>query len=749
MLKNFKNLFVAFYCIFSVVHITEASTINESDASKTIFEMPNKKMAVVVDGIIDEEVWRHALRIELNVETSPGENIAAPVKTVAYMFEDGENLYVAMQAFDPEPSKIRAHYHDHDYIFDDDIVGFKIDTYNDALRSYQFFVNALGVKHDSIEDDVIHQDDLSWNAIWDAASTITNQGFQAEFSIPLRILRFDDSKVEQKWGFDLLRFYPREVTHRISHHRVDRNISCNLCQNASFTGLRDIKMGENISIVPFMTATKNQQRMNPKEDQWQTSDTETDFGADFRWGISADTTLNATLNPDFSQVESDVAQLDINNTFSLFFPEKRPFFIEGSDYYTSLMNLVYTRNISDPEYGVKVTHSSEGNNLAAFFSNDTRLTYILPGNLASNIVSYDDESINGVIRYRHDLANTSSLGAMVTLRKADDYHNYVYGFDGVFRLSDTDVLRAQLLQSESEDAPQIVESFALSDNTNSGTGIDVHYKHQDRDWTYWGQYTRLANGFRADLGFQPRNNYQQLTTGIRRYWFNKNDHWWNKLSVGFDSKNLTDLNNDNLQSWLRGTVYYAGPAQSEIELNVATGEQYWKNQFYDIREINLSTKLTPIPGLVLNFAAIKQKTIDFSNAQSGDLLTISPHVTMNLGQHFQAEIRFTRLKMDVSAGNLFKSDLVDARLIYQFSAHSFLRLVIQHNKTQRQQHLYSFNVDANYQDLGTQLLYSYKLNQQTVFFLGYSDTAYEDDNFNNLQKTGKTLFMKMSYSWLY
>ena len=142
------------------------------------------------------------------------------------------------------------------------------------------------------------------------------------------------------------------------------------------------------------------------------------------------------------------------------------------------------------------------------------------------------------------------------------------------------------------------------------------------------------------------------------------------------------------------------------------------------------------------------KTIDYANSQPGDVTTYSPSITVNLGIHIQAELRFTDQTMDVQAGELFNSQLMDARLKYQFSVKSFLRLVVQYNDTERNQSLYNDPVDSKSRNLGMQLLYSYKFNPQTVFFLGYSDSAYEDDTFTKIDKTDKTLFMKMSYYWL-
>lgn len=737
------GLLLIFYIAQNGIFAAEPEKI--ANENFDLLHFPEK---ITVDGVIDEAVWKKAITFELDVETKPGENIKAPVRTTVYLYEDGENLNVAFIAYDPNPSEIIAHYHDHDRIFDDDLVGFKVDTYNDSLHSYQFFANYLGVKHDSIEDDVIRKDDISWNAVWTAAGQKTDLGYQIEFSIPLRILRFNDSIPEQKWGFDLLRFYPRDQRHRISLHKVDRNISCNLCQNPTFTGLKDIKTGKDLTVVPFMTATQHKQRVEPLVDSWSDSGVDTDYGFDVRWGISANTTLNATLNPDFSQVESDVAKLNVNETFSLFFPEKRLFFIEGADYYQSLMNIVHTRNINDPDYGAKVTHSSNSNNFAAFVANDTETNYILPDHSSSDIASFDVDSNNAVFRYRRDLDNTSSIGTLLTVRDSDDYHNYVYGLDGVYRLSDTDVLRWQVLASDTEDPTSVVDEFSLADIQSKGSAFDLFYRHKDRNWLVWGRYTQIDDEFRADLGFLPRVDYKKYESGVYHYWYEKSNHWWNEVSLGMRAKKEETTSGETLHSTVKGFFNISGPLQSKVNLSAIAGEKYWKGVSYDYTNFKLNSSFVPVAGLELFFNASTGNRIDFENSRAADSFQFSPRIKLNLGEHFQAEFRYTKLALDVEGGELFNSTIVDARLIYQFSVRSFLRLVIQYSDTERTQDLYNDDVDSKSKDLATQLLYSYKINQQTVFFLGYSDSSFEDDTFNQLEKTDKILFLKMSYSWL-
>ncbi len=740
------SIFLSLCVIVSLSSQAEESATVVRYQSKD-YQLPQIKQSINVDAVLDEDVWKQALVIELKIETKPGENVAPPVKTLAYLFDDGETLYLAFEAFDPEPSKIRAHYHDHDLIFDDDSVGVKLDSFNDDLRAYQFFVNALGVKHDSLNDGVTGADDRSWNAVWDAAGQISEDGFRVEIAIPLNILRFDDSKDQQTWGFELLRFYPRNVFHRISNSKIDRNISCVLCQLDTFTGMSNIEMGKNITVIPYVTSTNSKQKTSPDYNGWSNSENNNEFGGDIRWGVSPNTTVNGTLNPDFSQVESDVAQLDINKTFSLFFPEKRQFFVEGSDLYDTLMSTVYTRNISDPDYGLKVTHSKDGNNYAAFVANDISTTYIIPGNLGSNIAFLDESSVNAAFRYQRNLENTSSIGTILTVRDSDSYHKYLLGVDGTYRFTETDYVRAQILGSETVDPLDIVTQFSLEDEKTSGTAFQVDYMHETKDWDFWTRIFRFSKGFRADLGFQPKTEFKHYVVGIQRNWYEDSKNWWNELNLRATSIQTFDLDGNTLKkkALIRGS--FKGPKLTSIDVQVLEGEEFWDGQLYDISEYAIFVLTTLTPGVVFEAFTGTEDAIDYVNGQAADLAISSITLKLNLGDHFQTEIIYLKQDMDVIGGELFNSELINARFIYQFSAESFFRMVFQYSDINRNTDLYLNSVDADSTNLGTQLLYSYKVNPQTVFFLGYSDSAFEDDDIRKLTKTDKTLFLKMSYSW--
>ena len=175
-----------------------------------VVELPTVRSSFEIDGRLIEDAWQAGLQIELDVETNPGENIPARVRTVAYLLEDGENLFVAIQAFDPEPSKIRAYLRDRDSAYDDDFAGIAIDTFNDGRRAFEFFSNPLGIQMDLTNDDVNKREDDSWDAIWESGGQINDEGYVIEMRIPLSQLRFPVVDGKQTWAIDLVRMYPRD-----------------------------------------------------------------------------------------------------------------------------------------------------------------------------------------------------------------------------------------------------------------------------------------------------------------------------------------------------------------------------------------------------------------------------------------------------------------------------------------------------------------------------------------------------------
>ena len=498
--------------VFAVAAVTGAAAAQ----GPSTFEIPRTSAAPVIDGRVDPAEWAGAARVEVDIEYQPADNRPADVRAEALIMEDGETLFVAFLAEDPDTSSIRAYFKDRDAIVVDDWMSVVLDTFNDERRAYAFTVNPLGVQADAIFDDVNGRLDDSWNGIWDSAGRIIESGYSVELAIPFKQLRFSDTDSVQTWGVDFVRRYPRDQVTMISSNPRDRDISCYLCQIAKADGFDNLERGRNLEIIPTVTASASKDRPSGQGD-WLGAD-ESEGGLDVRWGITPDMYLNATLNPDFSQVEADSPQLDVNNTFALFFPERRTFFLDGSDYFETRQNLVHTRTIAEPEYGAKLTGKSGAHTFGLLAANDRSTSFVIPGSLRSSTASLGDTPSDVAIgRYRADIFGNSTIGALVTDRQGSGYRNTVMSLDTLLRPTDQDTIAIQAMRSRSSYPGQIQRDFGQQADI-AGDNLFVEYSHADRRWDWRVGYFDVGEDFRADLGFINRVDYKHVVTTVGHTW---------------------------------------------------------------------------------------------------------------------------------------------------------------------------------------------------------------------------------------
>lgn len=704
---------------------------------------------IAVDGVLDEAAWKSAATMELKYETRPAENTPAPVRTEIFITYDEGHFYMAFRAHDPDPSQIRAHLSDRDTAFSDDFVGIVLDPFNDERRAFEFFVNPLGVQMDLFQDDVGGNEDESWDAIWDTAGKIHEGGYDVEIAIPWSSLRFPRTEGDQTWGFDALRFYPRDVRHRISSQPLDRNVTCYICQSSKMTGFSGVTPGLNVEIDPTVTAGRTDQRPEGDLDlPLGEGDVETDLGLTARWGITPGLTLNATVNPDFSQVEADAAQLDVNTQFALFFPEKRPFFLEGADFFRSPFDVVFTRNVADPAWGGKLTGKQGKNGVGVFVARDEQTNLILPGSNGSEVTTLDMETTDAVLRYRRDLGSSSALGTLLTVREGvDGYFNRVGGFDGLYRLNGSNSFRAQYLRAQTEYPVSL--AGGLPKGTLEDDALWLSWDHNSRNWTAYGRYEDVGRDFRADMGFMPRVDYNFLLAGLRRIWYPEGR--WNRVSAGGDWDRREDQRGQLLEEEIEFFADFQGPRQSYIEVDAGQRERFFNGRTFDEVFGSVYAEADLSGDLYASLFVRGGDEIDFVNTQAGEVLQIEPSVRFNLGVHLRTRLSHAYQRLDVEDGTLFTANLTQLSAVWQWNVRTFVRAIVQYTDVERTPELYITqrpqDVESNTEQLFTQLLFSYKLNPQTVFFLGYSDNSVADARVD-LTRQDRTFFLKLGYAWL-
>ena len=723
------------------------------------FEVRRATSPIRVDGVLDEQAWADALVFDLPYEWSPGDNTPPPVKTDFLLTYDDERLYAAWRAFDPEPAAIRAHLMDRDAtdtLVQDDHVTLMIDPFNDERRGFQFRVNPLGVQADAIFSQNEGVEDFSFDMIWASAARITAEGYVVEIAIPLDQIRFPRTDGAQTWGVDVGRSYPRNVRHRISGAPIARGNNCILCQASKVTGFEGLKPGRNLEVTPTVTAKRTDEAAS-LGGRLETGDEEIGPGVTARWGITPNIALSATINPDFSQVEADVAQLDVNERFALFFPEKRPFFLEGIDVFSTPLQAVFTRTVVDPDWGLKVT-GKEGRNAFGVFANDDQVnSFLIPSNQGTDFILLEDESVtSGVVRYRRDVGANSTLGALVTAREGDDYHNRVFGLDSFFRFDAANTLAVQYLRSDTLYPREIATTFRQSRDAFQGDALLIDYDYSGPSWFWSLDYEDRDPEFRADSGFIPRVDIREGRAFVQRQIYGEQDDWYTQWNIGLSAQRTEDYDGDLTDERIDLFTNISGPRQSLLELSADRNTERVRNFFGDVLYEGMSRgqvffRMQPNRVALVSLFADFGETVDVNNNQAADLFEVTPTAELKLGQHINARIEHTLQRLDVEGGELFEANLTQLRLIYNFNVRTFVRGIFQYLDLQRDTDLFRPEIrrffDPETEELFTQLLFSYKLNPQTVLFLGYSDTQ-EGNQLVERTRTVQTFFFKVGYAWI-
>ena len=711
------------------------------------FNIPRITNPPTIDGVVEANEWKEATRIPVNIEVEPGDNLEAQVFAEALLMENGEALYIAYIAEDPEPNQIRGFYQDRDTGWNGDWIGITLDTFNDERRAFGFYVNPLGVQMDSIHDDVNQREDESWNGIWDSVGQITENGYTVEVSIPLKQLRFAETDSIQTWGVEILRQYPRDRVTMISSQEMDRDVSCYLCQISKMQGFDDLEPTRNLEIIPTVTALSIENR-DPIIDDWKREDFDPEGSLDVRWGITQDIYLNATINPDFSQVEADSTRLDVNNTFSLFFPERRTFFLDGADYFDTYENLVHTRNIASPEYGLKLTGKTGDHTYGVVAANDETTSFIIPKSLSSRIASIKDmKSKVAIGRYRMDLFENSTIGALVTDRRGSGYNNTVVSIDASLRPTDSDTISIQSMYSSS-DYPLMIQDQYSQESSISDHSHVIEYQHNDRRWDWRLGYYDWGDDFRADLGFINRVDFKHIVATVGHTWRWDGDGFFSRIRFAADYDRTEDQSGLRLEEETEFFLNMDGPKQSYLNGLFGGSETYWNGKYFDEQFNMINVGFSPTPNLTISSLIRYEDVVDFANTRLGYSKRWGPRIRYRFGRHFLLDVGHQFQDFESDREHLFSANLTDVRATYQFDTRSFLRLTIQYADRERNQDNYLYPIEGRSRDLGAQLLYSYKVNAATRFFFGYSDSGFQNDDYNSIEYTNRTFFAKFSYAWL-
>jgi len=704
--------------------------------------VPRLESSPILNGHLDEPVWTGALRLALEYETDPGENIPASVKTEVLVFYDEDHLYFGLNCHDPDPSVIRARYSDRDAFYNDDLININLDTFNDQRRNYYFGCNPLGLQRDGIETVGASE---SWDAIWQSAGAITEFGYCIEVAIPFASIQFQRTNGPQVWGLDISRWYQRSQRHRLGLVKIDRNNNSYQSQFLKIVGFEGIKPGRNLEVMPTLTGIRTETRESFPAGDFEPTSKTLDPGLTVKWGLTSNLTLNGTVNPDFSQVEADARQLDINQPFALFYQEKRPFFMEGTDFFVSPLNIIYTRTIRDPAWGFKLSGKEGIHTVGAYYLQDGLTNLIFPGSQGSRSFSLDQSSMAGVFRYKLDLGSQYTVGAIMTDREGTDYFNRVVGVDGVARFTNRNRLEFQYLTSNTRYPGPVAQDFGQSLQAFQDHALRVGYQYQSRSLNAFARYQDVGPGFRADLGFMPRVDYKSFNGGVNYGWIFAGK-LCSELRFGYNYGSSRAQDRQFLDSGHEVYLFFRGALQSYLQLVGGRFREAFGGRIFDRDVANLFFMFQPRADLQFGLISEFGDTIDYANTRPGRKINLNPGLTYYLGRRITLVLDHNYEKMNVAGNVLYTANISQGSVVYHFSSKLFLRGILQYLNYAQNPANYTFPVEPETKQFFGQFLLSYKFNPRTVVFFGYSNNYLGMEDVR-LTRTDWTLFFKIGYSW--
>ncbi len=708
-----------------------------------------------IDGDLSDPGWQSATRVDNFYETSPGDNVPPSVRTTAWLTYDDRYFYAAFEFMEPDMKSLRAAYGDHDNISGSshDYGGVIVDSRNDGKSAVEFLVNPYNIQYDAISNDASGEDQ-SLDLYWDSATRLGKDRWFLEMRIPLSSLRYgkDDP---QTWGILVYRNRPRQFRQQIFNVKLPRGSNCFICHEAKITGLSGLPSGNHYILAPYGTVRRSGAPRDGLGSPLSDGPVKWDGGVDAKWLPNANTAIDATLNPDFSQIESDVPQISTNQRFALFYPEKRPFFLEGLDLFATPLQAVYTRTVTAPRWGVRATGEAAGNIYTFLVSGDRGGgSTIIPGQQSSRLAPQDFASNVVIGRTRYDLGS-SFVSFLVTGREIEGGgFNRVAGPDFQWRPSGADAVTGQLLLSESRtpDRPDLDPEW--DGRSLSSHALSLEWTHSTRTVDWNARYQDIGDEFRADAGYVPQVGIRDARVGAG-YTFYPAHGIFNSIHPFFQIRDIFPSGGgDLLLRHINPGLEFHGAWNSYTDIEyraeqiLAGTRVIPNNSWYLVVQLSPSSTLAQIN---LNLTA--GDAVDYDNSRPGRGITAVLSAIVRPQDHLELRFDGSRATVDVNPengtprGRLFTAQVARLKATWTFSSRSFLRLIGERDQVGRDPSLYTFAVTRRDDAFSGSALFAYKLNWQTVLFLGYGDDRALEELSNRLQRSGRELFLKVSYAF--
>ena len=675
----------------------------------------------------------------------PQDGAPSTQKTVAYLGYDAKNLYIIFVCFDSNPNAIRAHLTARDQVFGDDFVDVWLDTFHDHHRMYEFLVNPLGVQEDGIDDETTFNEDFTFDTVWDSRGKLTKQGYVVWIAIPFKSLRFTNADV-QTWGLLLQRDITRNGE-KTFWPRVTQNVSGLASQSADLKGIEKISPGRNMQFIPYglFRAFRGLDLREPTAPTFTARTAKVDGGLDSKFILKKSLVLDFTVEPDFSQIESDQPQVTVSQRFEVFFPEKRPFFLENASYFATPINLFFTRRIVNPQLGARLTGRAGRFSIGALVADDRSPGLIVPDNdpLAGKRAQF------AIVRVARDVLRDSTIGVIYTDREFDGAFNRVGGVDGRIRLSKTVITSFQAVESATRnpDGSYLAGpafEFDLSKNTHT-LNADLHY-------------TGRSDGFRTLSGFDPQPDIHAINQDVNYTWWPKKSRYVLNYGTDLNSYRIQD-HEGNLINWgVEPQFYIEFHRQTRINYGYATEAETLRPRDFGVLTRNIDFLRHTN---VVQFRSAPANQVSFSidyrwgrRVNYAPAAGLPPYLARRNGVDVEMTLHpVNRLQVDNSylwfrLGGVgtrlpaFNNHILRSKWNYQFTRELSARVILQYNSIIGNPLWTSL---APAKNVNADFLITYLVHPGTAIYVGYNSNAENFDRLLALGPDGSLLRTRSSF----
>jgi hypothetical protein len=720
------------------------------DAAKIpLSKIPRVHRAPKLEDFLEDHPREAELTVTDFRQNSPGDGTPATESTTAYLSYDDKNLYAVFVCHD-EAGAVRAHLSKREASDQDDGVGLLLDTYRDFHRAYYFFSNPLGVQTDAIYTEGQGYD-YSFDTLWANAGRVMNDGYIVFFSIPFKSLRFSHAP-GQTWGVTLYRVILRKSEYDYWPY-VTQRVAGLTQQFAPVNGLENVSPGRNIQFIPYGLLASDHFLNQPNPPNAATPPAFVDqfehrAGLDAKFVAKDSLTFDVTLNPDFSQVESDDPQVTVNQRFAVFFPEKRPFFIENAGFFMTPINLFFSRQIADPQFGSRMTGKLGNWTLGALAIDDRQ-----PG-MGYSSGPYDTRAADAVLRVTREFGKQSYIGGFFSSRDFADTSNRVASLDARLKVAKNWVVDVQAVHSwtrQDLNAGLNCLSFASSNSAISsqqGNALWADASYSGRHFSFSTNYNDFSPNFCTELGFVNRIDIRQNNAFGGYFWRPDKSK---VVDFGPILSETVDWNHAGvLQDW-QAAVGFQVDLTKQTTLSINRGEAYELFDNIGFRKHSTSVLATAQPYNWITFSARYTQGIGENFFPAPGLLPFLANtrrvnfgLTLRPSSRFRFDETLIYYRLGTRDGwntppfspgqSVFNNYLNRAKLNYQFTKELSLRLILDYNATLANTSLvdqqailgsYDGGPIAATKQFTTDLLLTYLLHPGTAVYVGYNN-GYND-----------------------